>query len=51
MNLDPCITRSFSFQSRTYDRYIRTDKWNSLALHVRSHQGTVSVIVLKERDQ
>jgi len=26
-------------------------KWNSLTLHVRAHQGAVRVVVFKERDQ
>ena len=32
-------------------RFLRTHRGNSLALHVGAHQGAVGVIVLKERDQ
>src|SRR5690606_22681450 len=51
MYLDTCIACSLSFQACTYNRHLRLDKRNSLALHVRSHQGTVGIIVLQERNQ
>src|SRR6185436_1394760 len=51
VNLNSRITGSFTFQTCSYNRIIRADQWYSLALHVRSHQCTVGIIMLKEWDQ
>jgi hypothetical protein len=51
VDLDPGITGGLGFQTRTDDRHLRADQGHSLTLHVRSHQGTVGVIMLKEGDQ
>ena len=39
------------FHSCTNDRRLCDQKRNRLSLHVRSHQSTVRIIVLKERNQ
>src|ERR1700761_3605128 len=51
VDLDTRVTGLFCFQSRTDDRHFRTDQRHSLTLHVRSHQRTVGIIMLQERDQ
>ena len=33
------------------DRRLRLEEWDGLALHVRTHEGTVGVVVLEERDE
>ena len=40
-----------AFQAGTYNRSLRLDDRNGLAHHVRSHEGTVRVVVLEERDE
>ena len=40
-----------AFKTRTDNRSFRAEQRHSLALHVRSHQSTVSVIVFEERDK
>ena len=40
-----------SFQTCTYDRRVWSQQWNCLTHHVRSHQRTVRIIVLQERNQ
>src|SRR5690606_29949761 len=51
VNLNPCITSSLSFETCTNNWHIRTNEWHSLALHVRSHERTVGVIMLEERNE
>src|SRR3984957_8432364 len=51
MDLDTRVTGSLGFQSRTDDRHFGTDQRHSLTLHVRSHQRTVGIVMLQERDQ
>ena len=40
-----------ALHSRAHDRRIGAQQRDCLALHVRSHQGTIRVIVLEERNQ
>ena len=40
-----------AFEAGTHHGGFRTEQRHSLALHVRTHQGTVSVIVFEERDE
>ena len=45
------ITRNARFHARTNNRRLWTKQWNALALHVRTHERTVRIIVLKEWNQ
>ncbi len=45
------VSRHFTFQTGTYNRRAWADQRHCLTLHVGAHQGTVSVIVFKERNQ
>ena len=51
MQLNSCITCSFCLQSSSNNRSIWFDQWNCLTLHVRSHQCTVGIVMLKEWNQ
>ena len=51
MDLDPCVTGSLAFQTGTHDRGVRKNERYRLTLHVRSHERTVGIIMLKEGDQ
>ena len=42
------VMNKLSFDTSTHNRSFWTKQWNSLTHHVRAHQCTVSVIVLKE---
>ncbi len=41
----------WTLHAGTYQRYLRFDQGNSLALHISPHQGPAGIIVLDERDQ
>ena len=45
------ITNKLSLDPCTYNRSFWTEERNSLTHHVRSHECTVSIIVLQERNQ
>ena len=45
------ILDQVSFQPGSYDRSLRFNDRYSLAHHVRSHQGTVGIVVFQERNQ
>ena len=45
------VYRSLSFHTGSYNRSFCSQKRHRLTLHVRSHQRTVGIVVLKERDQ
>src|SRR5690606_885911 len=45
------VFRYNAFNTSTYQWLISTQCWYRLTLHVRTHQCTVSIVVLKERDQ
>ena len=45
------VNGNSTFHTGTYQRLISAQGRNRLTLHVRTHQCTVGVIVLKERDQ
>ena len=45
------IARGDLFHTGSDIRRLGTKKRNRLTLHVRTHQSTVSVVVLEERDQ
>ncbi len=50
-NLCTGITYQFTFKASSYNRSFRTQQRNCLTHHVRSHQSTVGIIMLKERNQ
>ena len=45
------ICRCSGLHAGTDKRRIRRDKWHSLALHIRTHESAVRIVVLEERDQ
>ena len=45
------VASHVTFHAGTYQRLVSTQGWYSLTLHVRTHQRTVGVVVLEERDQ
>ena len=45
------IDGSLGFHSRTYDGSFRFKKRNCLTLHVGSHESTVCIVILKERNE
>jgi hypothetical protein len=45
------VASSDAFHAGTDERGFTSNQRHRLALHVRSHQGTVGVVVLKERNQ
>ena len=45
------ITDKLSFDTSTYDRRLAGNQRHGLSHHVRSHQCTVGIIVLEERDE
>ncbi len=45
------VTRNVALHASTNQRLVSAQCWDSLTLHVRTHQRTVGVVVLKERDQ
>ncbi len=47
----PRVHRHALFESGTHDWGLRTQQRHGLALHIRSHQGAVSVVVFQERNQ
>src|SRR5690606_12155840 len=48
---DAGITRYVTLHASTYQRLLGTQGGYSLTLHVRTHQGAVGIVVLKERNQ
>ena len=42
------IFRYYPLNTGTYQRLISTQSWHGLTLHVRTHQGAVSIIVFQE---
>ena len=50
-HLCPGVDADPLFKTGSHDRSLRLEKRNCLTHHVRSHQCTVSVIVLKERNE
>ena len=50
-DLRTAIANQLLLNSGTHDRGLRSDQRNSLAHHVRSHEGTVGIIVLQERNE
>ncbi|MCY1525640.1 hypothetical protein D9M68_606240 [compost metagenome] len=44
------VTGQFTFQPGTYNRRFGAQQRHGLALHVRSHQGPVGIIMLQVRD-
>ncbi len=45
------VDRGAVLHAGTHERGRRTQQRNSLALHVRAHEGAVRVVVLEERDE
>ena len=50
-NLRTRVANQFAFHPGTYDRSLGLDEGHCLAHHVRSHECTVGVVVLQERNQ
>ena len=50
-DLCPGVNADSLLKTRTHDRGLRLEKRNGLAHHVRTHEGTVSVVVLEERNE
>ena len=49
-NLGTRVANQFAFHPGTYDRRLGLDEGHCLAHHVRSHESTVGVVVLQERN-
>ena len=47
----PRVDRSAAFHARAHDRRVRFDARHGLALHVRSHERALTVVVFHERDE
>ncbi len=45
------VARDLLLHARAHDRRLGPEQRDRLALHVRSHQGAVGVVVLQERDE
>ena len=45
------VTGNVALHAGTYQRLVGTQGWHSLTLHVGTHQCTVGVVVLQERNQ
>ena len=45
------VARRALFHARADQRRRRLEQWHGLALHVRTHERTVGVVVLQERNQ
>ena len=50
-DMDTAVAHHLRFESRTYDRGLGVDEGHGLAHHVRTHEGTVGVVVFEERDE